>query len=178
MNESVFDPREGALIVSSPIGPLRLVSRDGAIERLEFAYGGAAGAGLIAEADVDARASPIDARPLLSEAADQLGAYFAGSLRSFSLPLRPAGTAFFRAVWDELARVPYGGLSTYGELASRLGNPGAARAVGMALNRNPIAIIIPCHRVIGSNARLVGYAGGLDRKRFLIELESRASFGA
>jgi methylated-DNA-[protein]-cysteine S-methyltransferase len=114
----------------------------------------------------------------LSEAADQLGAYFAGSLRSFSLPLRPAGTAFFRAVWDELARVPYGGLSTYGELASRLGNPGAARAVGMALNRNPIAIIIPCHRVIGSNARLVGYAGGLDRKRFLIELESRASFGA
>lgn len=171
MNESVFDPREGALIVSSPIGPLRLVSRDGAIERLEFAYGGAAGAGLIAEADVDAR-------PLLSEAADQLGAYFAGSLRSFSLPLRPAGTAFFRAVWDELARVPYGGLSTYGELASRLGNPGAARAVGMALNRNPIAIIIPCHRVVGSNARLVGYAGGLDRKRFLIELESRASFGA
>lgn len=166
MNEPDRDASEAELFVPSPIGALRLVSRDGAIERLDFSQSDASGA------------RAITVQPLLKEAADQLDAYFAGRLRSFSLPLRLNGTPFFHAVWDELTRVPYGELSTYGELASRLGKPGAARAVGMALNRNPIAIIIPCHRVVGSNARLVGYAGGLDRKRYLIELETRASFGA
>lgn len=166
MNEPDRDASEAELFVPSPIGALRLVSRDGVIERLDFSQSDASGA------------RAITVQPLLKEAADQLDAYFAGRLRSFSLPLRLNGTPFFHAVWDELTRVPYGELSTYGELASRLGKPGAARAVGMALNRNPIAIIIPCHRVVGSNARLVGYAGGLDRKRYLIELETRASFGA
>lgn len=109
--------------------------------------------------------------PLTALARRQLEEYFAGQRRAFDLPLSPAGTEFQRRVWDLLREIPYGQTVTYGDLARRLGNPRAARAVGMACNRNPIAIVIPCHRVIGANRSLTGYAGGLDAKSFLLTLE-------
>jgi len=104
--------------------------------------------------------------------ADELDEYFAGTRREFDLEvdLRPA-REFGRAVLEELGRVPYGELTTYGTLASRAGSPRAARAVGTVMNRNPVPIVLPCHRVVGSTGSLVGYAGGLDRKRTLLELE-------
>ena len=110
--------------------------------------------------------------PLLAEAMRQLAEYFAGERREFELPLAPEGTPFMRWVWAELVKVPYGATATYGEIAERIGNPGGSRAVGLANNRNPIAIIIPCHRIIGSSGKLVGYAGGVELKERLLALES------
>jgi methylated-DNA-[protein]-cysteine S-methyltransferase len=110
-------------------------------------------------------------RGLLKEPARQLTAYFQGRLRHFDVPVAPAGTAFQQAVWSELQNIPYGETISYGELARRLGNPKAVRAVGLANGSNPISIIIPCHRVIGSNGTLVGYGGGLSTKQALLALE-------
>jgi methylated-DNA-[protein]-cysteine S-methyltransferase len=104
-------------------------------------------------------------------ATDQLAGYFAGELTDFDLPLAPAGTAFQLRVWAALRTIPYGQTTSYGELAGQLGNPGASRAVGLANGRNPIAIVVPCHRVIGADGRLTGYGGGLDRKRWLLDHE-------
>jgi methylated-DNA-[protein]-cysteine S-methyltransferase len=111
---------------------------------------------------------------VLAAAREQLAEYFAGERRDFDLPLKPAGTAFQRAVWEALRDIPYGETAGYGELAGRLGRPGAARAVGLANGRNPIAIVVPCHRVIGAAGALTGYGGGLERKRYLLELERAA----
>ena len=111
---------------------------------------------------------------LLKEAHRQLNAYLAGKLKEFSLPLAPRGTDFQRKVWDALRRIPYGETASYKDIAEAVGKPRAFRAVGMANNRNPIPIIIPCHRVIGSDGSLVGYGGGLDMKRRLLDLERRA----
>jgi methylated-DNA-[protein]-cysteine S-methyltransferase len=108
------------------------------------------------------------------EVAEQLDRYFAGSLREFSLALDLVGTPFQRRVWELLASIPFGATWTYGELARRVGNPTASRAVGAANGRNPIPIILPCHRVIGSDGSLVGFGGGLDAKRRLLELEASA----
>jgi len=105
------------------------------------------------------------------EVARQLDEYFEGSRTTFDLPLAPAGTPFQRHVWDELARIPRGTTVTYGELAARVGLPGGARAVGAAVGRNPISIVVPCHRVIGADGNLTGYAGGVGRKAFLLALE-------
>jgi methylated-DNA-[protein]-cysteine S-methyltransferase len=102
----------------------------------------------------------------------QFEEYFAGDRRAFDLALAPAGNAFELRVWAALVQIPYGETASYGEIAQRIGAPGAARAVGLANGRNPIAVIIPCHRVIGSNGSLTGYGGGLDRKRLLLDLES------
>lgn len=110
-------------------------------------------------------------RGALDEPARQLSAYFRGELRDFDLTVAPEGTPFQRAVWTELQRIPYGETISYGELARRLGNPRAVRAVGLANGSNPISIIIPCHRVIGSNGSLVGYGGGLPVKQALLALE-------
>lgn len=110
--------------------------------------------------------------PLLAEAARQLGRYFAGRLRVFDLPLEPEGTPFQRAVWEALRAIPYGARASYSGIAAAIGKPRAARAVGMANNRNPIAIIIPCHRVVGKDGSPVGYAGGLDIQQRLLDLES------
>jgi len=107
----------------------------------------------------------------LTEAAAQLKAYFAGRLKQFSLPIRPHGTPFQQMVWEELRKVPYAATVSYGELARRVGRPKAARAVGAANGRNPIPIIIPCHRVIGASGHLTGFGGGLPTKRALLELE-------
>ncbi len=109
--------------------------------------------------------------PLLKEAARQLKSYFAGELKEFSLPLEPSGTDFMKQVWAALCGIPYGKTATYGEIAERVGRPKAARAVGLANNRNPIPIFIPCHRVIGADGSLTGYAGGLDMKKKLLDLE-------
>lgn len=102
----------------------------------------------------------------------QLAAYFAGELTDFDLPLAPRGTAFQRQVWSALQEIPYGVTESYGGLAARVGNPKASRAVGLANGRNPISIVIPCHRVIGASGSLTGYGGGLDRKRMLLALEA------
>lgn len=102
---------------------------------------------------------------------EQLNEYFSGIRFEFSLPIAPAGTPFMLDVWQALATIPYGELRTYGDIAVQIGRPKAARAVGMANNRNPLPIIIPCHRVIGANGKLVGYAGGVEKKEKLIALE-------
>ena len=106
--------------------------------------------------------------------ASELDEYFAGRIRRFTVPLDLRGTPFQRQVWQELRRIPYGATRTYGQVARALGRPSIARAVGQANRRNPIAIVVPCHRVIGTDGKLTGYAGGLDRKRALLDLEAAA----
>lgn len=123
-------------------------------------------------------APPSDAREggrFLARVARQLTEYFDGSRTTFDVPLAPEGTPFQQRVWTELARIPYGTTISYGELARRVGNPNASRAVGAANGKNPIPVIVPCHRVIGSSGRLTGFGGGLDAKRTLLELEARGA---
>lgn len=109
--------------------------------------------------------------PLLSQTADQLDEYFQGSRRTFNVPISPQGTEFERIVWKALLTIPYGETRNYGDIARQIGRPSACRAVGQANNRNPVGIIIPCHRVIGANGKLTGYASGLAIKQYLLELE-------
>jgi methylated-DNA-[protein]-cysteine S-methyltransferase len=116
--------------------------------------------------------------PVLVRAIREIDAYLAGKRRDFTVPLAPVGTAFQHAVWNAIARVPYGATVTYGELAAALASQAGARAVGAATGRNPLSIIVPCHRVIGSDGRLTGYAGGLERKQQLLALESRNAVAA
>ena len=149
--------------LSSPIGPLLLVASGGAIVGL---YMNTPRHAVVQEDWIEASDDP-----LLRRAADQLAEYFAGTRRDFDLPLAPVGTAFQRQVWDELLRVPYGRTISYGELARRVGNPAASRAVGLANGKNPISILIPCHRVVGASGKMTGYAGGLERKTALLALE-------
>jgi methylated-DNA-[protein]-cysteine S-methyltransferase len=112
-----------------------------------------------------------DRSEVLRAARRELDQYFAGSRKVFDLPLAPNGTSFQRAVWNAIAQVPWGETLTYAELASRAGHPGSARAAGAATGRNPLSIIVPCHRIVGSDGSLTGYAGGLDRKQKLLALE-------
>lgn len=107
---------------------------------------------------------------------EQLAEYFAGEREVFDVPLKLAGTSFQQRVWRELVRIPYGSTITYSELARRVGQPSASRAVGHANSRNPISILVPCHRVIGSSGKMTGYAGGVDKKRWLLDWESRTEF--
>ena len=120
---------------------------------------------------MDNRAATDVDTALLDEAVHQLNQYFKGELRQFTLPLNPTGTEFYHNVWDELLNIPYGKTETYGEAAVKVNRPKAARAVGLACNRNPIPIIIPCHRIIGKDKSLTGYAGGLDIKKKLLKIE-------
>lgn len=108
---------------------------------------------------------------LIKKTIYQLEEYFEGKRKSFDLPFEPKGTEFQKSVWNELLKIPYGETCSYGEIAKRIGNPKASRAIGMANNRNPISIIIPCHRVIGASGKLVGYGGGIDIKEKLLNLE-------
>ena len=110
----------------------------------------------------------------LTAAAKQLEAYFAGTRRDFDLPLDPGGTEFQRRVWAALTEIPYGETRSYGEIAAAIGAPGAARAVGLANGRNPLSIVVQCHRVVGSTGALTGYGGGMERKRMLLDLERGA----
>jgi methylated-DNA-[protein]-cysteine S-methyltransferase len=150
------------LMVEVPGGPwLRVTSEGGQIRSVEFVAVGEGGG------------EPPSG--VLAEAAQQLLAYFAGELRHFELPLAPEGTAFERRVWDAVAAIPYGATRSYAEIAQAVGSPGAARAVGAANGANPLPIVVPCHRVVGSNGALTGYGGGLKLKRRLLDLESGQS---
>jgi len=157
-------------VTPSPIDDLRIVARDGAITAIEFSPFRAPVSG-------EPLGSRQDDDPLLRSAVDQLAAYFARELKEFDLPLAPRGSAFQQLVWEQLRLIGYGETASYGEIAHRLGKTNAAsRAVGLANGRNPIPIVIPCHRVIGANGTLTGYAGGLPRKQQLLELEQDALF--
>jgi methylated-DNA-[protein]-cysteine S-methyltransferase len=145
---------------ASPFGPVRLRAAAGALVALTFADG---------PADADAGSHPV-----LAAACAQLEEYFAGTRTAFDLPLRLGGTAWEQRVWAELRAIPYGETTTYGALAARLGAPGAARAVGSANGRNPVSIVVPCHRVIGAGGALTGYAWGVARKAGLLDLERGA----
>lgn len=153
----------GTIRYNSPIGDLLISASDGFITELYFDGGITTPSGL-SESDGDAE--------ILEKVKKELDAYFAGSLKKFTVPLRPAGTAFRMNVWEALQAIPYGETISYKELAHRIGNPAAIRAVGGANHNNPISIIIPCHRVIGANGKLVGYGGGLGVKEFLLGHES------
>jgi methylated-DNA-[protein]-cysteine S-methyltransferase len=147
--------------VASPLGELQLVGDGRALSALEMSP----------------RAEPaggVRDPQAFAEVEAQLEAYFAGELTEFEVPLAPRGSGFQLAVWAALTRIPYGETASYGELAERIGRPSASRAVGMANGRNPISIVVPCHRVIGASGELTGYAGGVERKRFLLELERGA----
>ena len=146
-------------VVESPVGPLRIDEEDA------FIIG-------VNRADTPVKAPDT---PLLQDCARQLRAYFDGSLTVFDLPLNPQGTLFRRKVWAALQQIPYGETCSYGQLAASLGCSGAARAVGGANHRNPISIIIPCHRVIGADGSLTGYGGGLAMKEWLLRHERRHS---
>jgi methylated-DNA-[protein]-cysteine S-methyltransferase len=151
----------------SPLQPLLLTIEDAGLTRLLMG---------VPEHDpmIGADWTRADDAPLLVEARRQLAAYFAGELKEFDLPLAPRGTPFQQRVWEELRRIPYGTTISYGELARRLGQPNAARAVGLANGRNPIGIVVPCHRVVGASGQLTGYGGGLERKAALLALEAAA----
>ncbi|MFE7725881.1 methylated-DNA--[protein]-cysteine S-methyltransferase [Streptomyces anthocyanicus] len=149
-------------VIDSPYGALTLVAEDGALCGLYM---------------TDQRHRPAeetfgarDERPF-GETEEQLEAYFSGELKDFTLGLRLNGTPFQRMVWTQLRKIPYGETRSYGELAAALGNPAASRAVGLANGRNPIGIIVPCHRVIGAGGGLTGYGGGLERKQRLLDFE-------
>ncbi len=143
---------------TSPIGSLTLHAENGSLTSVWME-------------DEDLSEQPNDS-PLLAEARRQLDAYFAGELREFDLPLAPEGSEFQMRVWGELRKIRYGETISYGELARRVGDPTKARAVGAANGRNPLPVIVPCHRVIGADGSLIGFGGGLERKRRLLELEA------
>lgn len=151
--------------IASPIGELTIVAENDAIVAIEMSP---------ARPETTANALREDAHLMLNEAKRQLDAYFARELHEFSLPLRPTGTDFQQRVWKALQRIPYGATVSYGDIAKAIGSPGSSRAVGAANGANPIPIVVPCHRVIGSNGSLTGYGGGLDRKRKLLALETVA----
>ena len=151
-------------MVSSPIGPLTLVREDDALVRLAMSPPTA----LVPDALGERSDEGFD------DAVRQLGEYFAGDRTAFDLLLRPIGSDFELAVWHQLTRIPYGETRSYGYVARAVGEPGGAQAVGAANGRNPLAVVVPCHRVIGADGSLVGFGGGLPRKRFLLDLEQRA----
>ena len=159
--------RDSSVQIDSPLGRLRLAAADAALVRVDFLDG-----------EGTARAHPDDERllesqdaALLREATSQLRAYFAGELRDFDVPVAPRGTPFQLEVWRALRAIPYGTTTSYGAIARTLGRSGASRAVGLANGSNPIPVVIPCHRVIGSDGSLVGYGGGLAIKELLLSLE-------
>lgn len=162
------------LTMHSPVGDLTLAANDRglAVVHFERYKHGPTPAAHAAWTRDDGR-NPESG--VLARAREQLTAYFAGTRRTFDLPLAPSGTPFQTRVWDELRRIPFGERTSYGELARRLGNPAASRAVGAANGRNPISIIVPCHRVVGANGSLTGFGGGIERKRWLLAHEQRVS---
>ena len=150
--------------IDSPVGRLLLAGDGRSLIHLCFQSG--------PRPQAPAASWVADAAPF-GAAIGQLGEYFAGRRHSFDLPLAPRGTEFQRRVWRALTGIPYGTTISYGELARRIGQPSASRAVGLANGANPLPIVVPCHRVIGADGSLTGYAGGLHRKRFLLALEER-----
>ena len=150
-------------VVDSPVGPLTLVDEGGAL----------AGLYMHEQRHLPVRSAfgERDDR-VLPEVRAQLNAYFDGTLKDFDVPLATAGTPFQQQVWAALREVPYGSTCTYGDLATAIGRPSAVRAVGAANGRNPVCVVVPCHRVVGAGGSLTGYAGGLERKQYLLALEA------
>lgn len=161
---------ERVLLIETPVGPIGIAATETTVTRIFFGSGRSSGK-TGREPNVLADCTPENATPLLLQAAGELAEYFAGARREFTFPLAPAGTPFQLSVWKALLTIPYGETRTYGQIAAQIGRPRACRAVGMANNRNPIAIAIPCHRVIGSSGSLVGYAPGVAVKEQLLRLE-------
>ncbi|HBV49740.1 MAG TPA: cysteine methyltransferase [Alistipes sp.] len=151
---------ERSVRLDTPVGPVTVTATERAVTAVRF---GAAGPAVGQAGDLP---------PVLRQAVEELREYFAGERREFTLPLAPAGTPFQQQVWAALREIPYGATCSYGRIAGRIGRPKACRAVGMANNRNPIAIVVPCHRVVGASGALVGYAAGLEVKEKLLALES------
>jgi methylated-DNA-[protein]-cysteine S-methyltransferase len=149
--------------IESPVGPLLIAGNDAGLRLIEFH----APRHPMAQGDGWREGDHV----VLRQAQAQLEEYFAGQRRDFDLPLAPQGTEFQREVWWELANIPFGGTISYAELALRVGRPTATRAVGAANGRNPLPIVLPCHRVIGANGSLTGFGGGLPTKQFLLQLE-------
>lgn len=149
-------------IIDSPVCPILLAGDEAGLKHVIFLKG---------EKNVEIPGNWVKHREFFREAERQLEAYFSGKLKSFDLKLAAEGTDFQKTVWRALCEIPYGETRTYKDVASSIGRPKASRAVGLANNRNPIAIIVPCHRVIGSTGKLVGYASGLEVKEFLLKLE-------
>lgn len=149
-------------ILGSPIGPLLLAGDEEGLKYLNIRKG---------KKKIEVPDGWVENKEFFRDVSGQLEAYFAGQLKSFDVKLAPNGTEFQKSVWNALKEIPYGETRTYGEIAKSIGNPQASRAVGLANNRNPIAIIVPCHRVIGANGKLTGYASGLDIKEFLLKFE-------
>jgi methylated-DNA-[protein]-cysteine S-methyltransferase len=149
-------------IIESLVCPILLAGDEKRLKHVIFLKG---------ERQVEIPDDWVENKELFREATRQLEAYFSGKLESFDLKLAPEGTEFQKSVWKALCKIPYGETRTYKDIAASVGKPKAYRAVGLANNRNPIAIIVPCHRVIGSNGKLTGYASGLDVKAFLLKLE-------
>ncbi len=151
------------ITIPSPLGPLRLHARGDLLAAVHL------------PTDAPLADEPQRATDVLATTADQLREYFAGHRRAFDLPLAPEGTDFQQLVWTALLAIPFGHTRSYGEIAAAIGRPSASRAVGAANGRNPIAIIVPCHRVIGASGALTGYAGGMDAKRWLLAHEGAAT---
>ena len=149
-------------VLDTPLGPLRLAGKAQGLTVVGFAEG---------EPPARQQLDCHEDSGLIAEAKQQLREYFDGQRQRFTLPVAPAGTPFQQRVWQELQKIPWGTTTTYGEIARRIGQPTAVRAVGSANGRNPVAIVIPCHRVIGSDGNLTGYAGGIATKRRLLQLE-------
>jgi methylated-DNA-[protein]-cysteine S-methyltransferase len=165
--EFVPVPTGGVMLcaqIDSPAGPLLLAGNDAGLRRIIFMRG---------RDRIHADPNWTQDASAFSEPVRQLRSYFAGELEVFDLPLSPQGTPFQLQVWRRLCDIPYGKTMSYGELAAEIGNPKACRAVGLANGANPIPIVIPCHRVIGSNGKLTGFGGGLDVKEKLLALEKR-----
>jgi len=152
--------------IESPLGPLLMVADDAGLREILFVNG---------RHQAQPESSWIEDQAPFAEAVLQLQAYFAGELENFNLQLAPEGTPFQLGVWQRLCDIPYGKTISYGELAGRIGNPKASRAVGLANGSNPIPIVIPCHRVVNKSGALGGYGGGLRRKQFLLDLERSAA---
>lgn len=144
------------ILCQSPLGPLTLTASENALLSLDFG---------------DTRTSGDSPSPILEQAVRELAEYFAGTRKDFTIPLSPAGTPFQQKVWAALLTIPYGRTASYGEIAAKINKPGGAVAVGQANSRNPIPILIPCHRVIGADGKLVGYTGGMHIKEALLAIE-------
>lgn len=145
--------------IRTPIGILILSERGGAICAIDLAH------------ESDERPADSAVTPVLEQAAQEIAEYFAGKRTEFTFPMRAQGTSFQTAVWDALLHIPFGETKTYGQIAAEVDNPKGSRAVGMACNKNPIMIAVPCHRVVGAGGALTGYAGGLSVKEKLLKLE-------
>lgn len=164
MEETEMKPNDSIVTYyhtyESPFGSITLESDGNSLTRLDFGLG-------------EQRNPVFSFLDIFNKAKEQLDEYFSGERKAFTIPLKTVGTVFQKQVWDALLQIPYGETRSYEDIAIQIGNPKACRAIGMANNRNNIGIIIPCHRVIGKNGSLVGYAGGLDKKIALLDLEKK-----